>query len=173
MHRFNRFGPAALALAAALSTCPGGADAAMPSGQTVNGIRCDPAEQVAFHIHQHLAIWNRGKPVTVPPDVGRPLLANCFYWLHTHTPDGIIHVESPTFRSYTLGDFFSVWGQPLSRKEVASAKVTPGSAMRVWVNGRPYSGNPSAIELAQHTDITIEVGPPWKPVTRFTDWQGN
>ena len=173
MHRFNRFPHAALVLAAALCVSSGAAYGAMPSGQTVNGIRCDPGEQVAFHIHQHLAIWDRGRPVQIPPDVGRPIVANCFYWLHTHTPDGIIHVESPTFRSYTLGDFFAVWGEPLSRQQVATAKVTPGASMRVWVNGRGYSGDPEKIDLAQHTDITIEVGPPWKPVTPFTNWQGN
>jgi hypothetical protein len=169
MHRFTL----AALVAAALVIGAGPAPAAVPEGQTVNGIRCDPAEQVAFHIHQHLAIWDRGKPVGIPPDVGRPLLASCFYWLHTHTPDGIIHVESPTFRSYVLGDFFSVWGQPLSRAQAATARVGPGESMRIWVNGSPYSGDPRKIELAQHTDITIEVGPPWRPVTRFTDWQGN
>src|SRR5581483_12030445 len=30
--------------------------------------------------------------------------------LHTHEPDGIIHVESPVNRKFTLGEFFDVWG---------------------------------------------------------------
>jgi len=175
MHRLKVYGPAArtLVFAVALTLAGGLCAAAAPNGETVNAIRCDPAEQVAFHIHQHLAIWDRGKPVGIPPDVGRPVLANCIYWLHTHTPDGIIHVESPTFRNYTLGDFFSVWGQPLSRSRAATAIAGPGETMRIWVNGDPYSGDPRKIELAQHTDVTIEIGPPWKlPVTRFTGWQG-
>jgi len=164
---------AALALSAVILCGVGAARADVPNGETVRGIRCDPAEQVAFHIHQHLAIWDHGKPVQIPADVGRPLLANCFYWLHTHTPDGIIHVESPTVRTFTLGDFFAVWGQPLSRTQVATARVGPGSSLRVWVDGSRYTGDPAKIELLQHTDITIEIGPPWVSVKPFTDWQGN
>lgn len=147
--------------------------ASPPEGQPVGGIRCQATEQLAYHIHQHVAIFDRGKPVPIPADVGRPLFANCFYWLHTHTPDGIIHVESPTYRQFTLGDFFNVWGQPLSRTQVATARVGPNERMRVWVNGSGYSGDPRGIQLFQHTDITIEVGPPWRPVTKFTEWNGN
>lgn len=34
-----------------------------------------------------------------------PFIASgtCFYWLHTHAADGIIHVESPVHRVFTLG----------------------------------------------------------------------
>jgi hypothetical protein len=30
--------------------------------------------------------------------------------LHTHDTSGIIHVESPTVRSFTLGEFVDLWG---------------------------------------------------------------
>ena len=69
-----------------------------------------------MHIHQHVAILDHGRAVTIPEDVGRPLVSQCYYWIHTHTPDGIIHVESPNFRSFTLGNLFDIWGQPLSRR---------------------------------------------------------
>ena len=42
----------------------------------------------------------------------------CIYWLHTHAPDGVIHIESPTQRIYTLGNFFDEWRQPLSANQV-------------------------------------------------------
>ena len=29
-------------------------------------------------------------------------------WLHTHAADGIVHIESPVDRTYTLGNFFDV-----------------------------------------------------------------
>ena len=111
----------------------GAARAAVPNGRPVDGIRCDRMEGAVLHIHQHLAIFDHGKPVGVPDDVGRPFTAQCFYWLHTHTPDGIIHIESPTQRIYTLGNFFDVWHQPLSATQVAGAsgKVT------AIVNGKP------------------------------------
>lgn len=146
--------------------------AEVPTGQPVDGIRCDPMEGTVLHIHQHVAIFDHGKPVRIPEDVGRPLFANCFYWLHTHTPDGIIHVESPTLRTYTLGEFFAVWGEPLSRADVAGAKPRPGEHVTVWVNGKLYSGDPAGIELTPHADIAIDVGPPAKKPVPYTNWNG-
>jgi hypothetical protein len=148
------------------------ARAAVPDGQPVAGVHCDQMEGQVLHIHQHLAIFDHGKPVTVPEDVGRPIVGNCFYWLHTHTPDGIIHVESPTFHTYTLGQFFAVWGQPLSRTDVAGAKPRPGEHTTVWVDGNVYAGDPQKIELTQHLDVTIDVGPPAKKPAPFTAWNG-
>ncbi len=147
------------------------AAAAAPTGEPIDGIRCEQAEGAVFHIHQHLAIFDRGRAVAVPDDVGRPIVGACLYWLHTHTPNGIIHVESPTFRTYTLGQFFDIWGEPLSATLAASARTKPGG-MRVYVDGHPYGGDPRKIELAQHTDIAIEVGPPYRVPALFTDWQG-
>lgn len=143
----------------------------MPAGQAVDGIRCDTAEGAVFHIHQHVTIADHGKPIVVPSDVGRPLAASCLYWLHTHDSDGLIHVESPKFRSFTLGNFFDVWGQPLSRTVVSSARVKRG-AMRVYVDGARYTGDPRKIGLSQHTDIAIEAGPPYRKPEPFTDWKG-
>ncbi|MBV8643201.1 MAG: hypothetical protein JO225_04705 [Candidatus Eremiobacteraeota bacterium] len=161
-----------LAVAAALS-CAGAARAAVPAGQPVDGIRCDQMEGSVLHIHQHLAIYDHGKPVTVPDDVGRPLVAQCFYWLHTHTPDGIIHVESPNFKTFNLGNFFDVWGQPLTKTNVAGAQAKKNERIAVWVDGNRYAGNPRAIELTQHLDVTIEVGPPYAKPAPFTAWNGN
>jgi hypothetical protein len=140
-----------------------------PAGQPVDGIRCDQMEGAVFHIHQHLALYDRGKSVAVPSDVGRPLVGGCLYWLHTHSPDGIIHVESPVFRSFTLGQFFDIWGEPLTNS--VAGPVRAKGKLTVFVDGHRYDGNPRAIELAQHTEIVIENAPPLvtpPPV----DWQG-
>ena len=161
----------AAAAAAAVWLATLGAD--VPTGQPVAGIHCDQMEGNVLHIHQHLAIFDHGKPVGIPEDVGRPLFGNCFYWLHTHTPDGIIHVESPTLRTYTLGEFFAVWGEPpLTRANVAGAKPKPGEKTQVWVDGYAYTGDPAKIELTSHENITIEVGPPFKKPVLFTAWNG-
>jgi hypothetical protein len=150
---------------------PAAAD--IPTGQTVDGIRCDASEGVLLHIHPHLTILDHGKPVGIPEDVGRPIAGQCFYWLHTHTPDGIIHVESPSFRTFTLGEFFAIWGQPLTPHDVAGAKPRPGDKIVVFVDGDRYTGNPRTIEFAQHLDIDILVGPPYAKPPPFTDWHGN
>ncbi len=159
-------------LSALIAALPPVAERFIPTGQPVHGIRCERMEGTAMHIHQHLAIFDHGKPVPIPEDVGRPLFAGCFYWLHTHTPNGIIHVESPVVRSFSLADFFAIWGQPLSRTDVAGAKLRPGDKMTIWIDGRRYTGDPRSIPLTEHEDITIDVGPPAGKPAPFTAWNG-
>lgn len=169
--------PAGLSLFATLALTTLGsfarASAGVPIGAPIDGIRCDAVEGVAMHIHPHVTILDHGKAIAIPEDVGRPLGTPCLYWLHTHTTDGIVHVESPAVRSFTLGEFFDVWGQPLSKTAVAGAKPRKGEAVRVFVQGRPYAGDPRKIELTQHLDIAILVGPPYKVPAPFTAWNGN
>jgi hypothetical protein len=77
-------------------------------------------------------------------------------WLHTHSADGIIHTESPVRRTYTLGDFFDIWGQQLARNQVGPAHG-PVTAL---FNGRVFTGNPRQIPLLAHAQIQLEVGRP-------------
>jgi hypothetical protein len=165
----------ALALAAAAAAGVFGAAeparADVAAGAPVDGIPCQAMEGSIFHIHQHVAIFDRGKPVAIPDDVGRPVVGNCFYWIHTHTPDGVVHVEAPVFRTFLLGQFFDIWGQPLSATAVGPVRVAKGR-LRVYVDGSLYTGNPRKIELNQHSDITLEAGPPYAVPTPFTNWQG-
>ena len=98
-------------------------------------------------------------------------MGQCLYWLHTHTNDGIIHVESPVFKTFTLGQFFDIWGQPLTATNVAGVKVKKGD-VHAYVDGKPYTGDLRKIELTQHADIVLEAGPPYHTPEPFTDWQG-
>jgi hypothetical protein len=148
------------------------AQKAAANGQPVGGISCDAQEGQRIHIHQHLVIFDHGKQVAIPKNVGQPMLVRCIYWLHTHTPDGIIHIEAPQDRSFVLGDFFQIWGQPLSKTVAATAVSKGKDQMKVWVDGKPYTGDPAAIKLVAHTDIVIEVGPPFVKPPRFTNWNG-
>jgi hypothetical protein len=154
----------------ALSSGPGLASASSAaSGQTVDGISCEASEQVAYHIHSHLAVYVNGQQRTVPYGIGVvtpvPQAANggtfvsashCYYWLHTHAADGIIHVESPTQAHYTLGQFFDIWRQPLSTGQVGPAT----GPVTAYVNGKAFAGNPRDITLQPHEDIQLDVGTP-------------
>ncbi len=139
------------------------------AGQPVNGISCQTSEQTLFHIHAHLTIFVNGSPRQVPAGIGIPGAqaqdtadgpfvdtGTCFYWLHTHAADGIIHIESPVRRAYTLGDFFDEWGLPLGPDQVGSAR---GHVTALY-NGQVYLGNPRNIPLAAHAQIQLEVGTP-------------
>lgn len=142
------------------------------------GVRCAPVEQLAYHIHAHLAVYDGGTLYQLPAGIGIPDPqaqqtpngtvvggGKCFYWLHTHTGDGIIHIESPTKRIYTLGDFFDVWRQSLGPDQVARlhGRVT------AFVNGKPWTKNPRDIPLRAHEDVQLEIGQPAPPIMTV-DW---
>jgi hypothetical protein len=133
----------------------------------INGISCDMLEGTIVHIHAHLAIFVDGQEIQVPLGVGigqpwqvtssdeGPFVVDgsCFYWLHTHTEDGIIHVEAPVRRPFSLGDFFAIWGQPLSGNQVGPAQ----GQVIVYVNGQRDSTNPPDITLLPHERIQLDV----------------
>lgn len=133
----------------------------MFGGLNVDGIECQGMEGAVEHIHTHLQIFNRGRAVQIPAQVGIPQGGSCLYWVHTHTPDGIIHIESPVTRTFTLGQFFDIWGEPLSRTQAASARAAHGKTLRVTVNGKIWTGDPAKIPLRDREEIVIQSGPPW------------
>ena len=129
---------------------------ALNPGAKVDGLRCQSSEQLLFHIHAHLSIIVNGSPRQVAAGIGIPGSqtqqsaqgpvaqgGTCLYWLHTHAPDGIIHVESPVKRVFTLGDFFDEWGQPLGPSTLGPVS---GHVVAIY-NGKVYLGNPRAIPL--------------------------
>jgi len=139
------------------------------TGKTVDGISCDTTEQLVYHIHAHLTVFVNGAARQIPAAIGIPgaraentptgpfiATGSCFYWLHTHAADGIIHIESPVQRTYTLGDFFDIWGQPLGPDQVGPAH---GPVTAIY-NGQVYRGNPRNIPLEKHAQIQLEVGKP-------------
>jgi hypothetical protein len=140
------------------------------TGQTVDGIACNTSEQLLFHVHTHLTIFVDGAARQIPYGIGivpprtvqhtpeGPFVTSgtCFYWLHTHTEDGIIHIESPVQRSYTLGDFFAIWGQPLGLDQVGPAK----GKVTAFYDGKVYLGNPADIPIGDHVQVQLDVDRP-------------
>ena len=149
-------------------------------GTTVDGVKCAPVEQLAYHIHAHLQVYVDGSSRAIPGAIGLvgPVpqqtpagvfygAQGCYYWLHTHTSDGILHIESPTQRIYTLGDFFDEWHQPLSASQVAGAK----GAVVAYVNGKRWPADPRTIPLDPHAVIQLDVGSPAVKFQPFS-WSG-
>ena len=157
---------------AVLAPAPAGS-----TGPVVDGISCDPSEQAVYHVHTHLSVFVNGVLRPLPPGIGivQPVAAQsggvpfysasqCYYWLHVHAQDGIIHIESPTVQTYTLGQFFDLWGQPLGAGRVA----TEGGNITVYVDGTLYTGDPRGIRLGSREDIQIDVGTVVPPMR--VDW---
>jgi hypothetical protein len=97
-------------------------------------------EGTVLHIHQHLDVFYRGHRVTVPAGIG---IGSTFISpLHTHDTSGVVHVESPTIRPFTLAEFFGVWGVPLTRATV-------------YVDGRRST---AGVRLEPHEEIAVVFG---------------
>ena len=143
----------------------------------IAGVECAPLEQVAFHIHPILNLYKNGKPVTVPAGIGivdsdgdmltttvptsAGVSIKCLYWIHTHSIDNIIHIESPKQVDYTLGQFLAIWGKKTSATSVAGMSVGSNQGVRVTVDDKPYTGSVDDIVLKDGEKIVIQVGPPY------------
>ena len=59
-------------------------------------------------------------------------------------------------RTFTLGDFFDEWGQPLGPSRLGPVQ---GRVIAIC-NGKVYQGNPRDVPLNAHAQIQLEVGRP-------------
>jgi len=80
--------------------------------------------------------------------------------LHTHDASGIVHVESPDVRTYTLGQLFGVWGVRLTRRCLGGYCGNGAERVRVYADGRPFGGDPAVLPLAEHAEIVVAFGTP-------------
>jgi hypothetical protein len=124
---------------------------------TVDGVECQVGEQLRYHVHAELKIYIEGQPATVPKNTG--VRNDCIFWLHTHDDTGLLHIEAPEKRDFTLRQFFAVWGQPLSSTQLLSSTVDATHKITATVNGEPFTGDPASIPLAEGETIVLQYGP--------------
>jgi hypothetical protein len=145
-------------------TWPDGNAAAGGHGATVGGVNCLVTEE--YHIHAHLSILKDGQALAVPARIG---LDGCAYELHTHDASGVIHVETSAYRPFTLGQFFAVWGQPLTTSNVAGITGLP---VKVYTSDgssvSEYTGDPASLVMSNHQAITIVLGAVPKQLPTYT-----
>ncbi len=137
------------------------------TANSVDGIGCNNM-QPGYHVHPHLTVLIKGKPFQFSQDVGHYYDHDCLFWVHKHQDEnGLIHVESPGPVKPPLKAFFDIARLTVGAQGVPNLTPGPGEQRRVWVNMKPYTGDPLTIPLLQHTDITIEIGPPFSPPRKF------
>lgn len=117
-------------------------------------------EGEAVHIHQHLDINVNGVGEKVPQGIGIHQSPNFLSAIHTHTSDGVVHVESPTKRVFTLGQFFDVWGLRFDEKCLGAYCAQSNAFLEVYVNGKIVQGDPREVILAEHQEIFVFFGNP-------------
>ena len=78
------------------------------------------------HIHAHLDVVVDGHPVQLPAGIGIDPVHRAISPLHTHDTSGVIHIESPVQRQFSLGEFFSEWTVSLSADNIGSLHAADG-----------------------------------------------
>jgi hypothetical protein len=144
--------------------------AASRAGARVDGQRCSRAR--GPRVGAHLEIFARGHVVAIPAGVGiapplrrdvpegRVLGGRCYYPAITTDPTGLIELARDA--PHTLGQFFAIWGQPLTRARLAGFAIPARAPIVAYVGGvrtgvRRWRGDAAAIPLSRHTRIVLEL----------------
>lgn len=115
-------------------------------------------EGTRLHIHQHLDVFVNGDRVVVPAGIGIDAAGAFISPLHTHDATGVIQVESPTVRTFTLGQFIGVWGVRFTPRCLGGYCASGGDRLLVYVNGILVRGDPRRVPLEEHQEIVLAFG---------------
>jgi hypothetical protein len=129
------------------------------------GLDVGPMAGTVNHFHAHLDILVDGKPVDVPPNIGIDQMSGAMSELHTHDTSGVLHVEAPTANQrYTLGQLFGEWQVLLTATSMGGLLADGPNTLRVYVDGKRFTGDPADIELLPHEEIALVYGPADSPL---------
>jgi hypothetical protein len=149
---------AATAAAGRTTSAPWAVPTDVESAVKSAGLSMLTAEGTALHIHQHLSITVDGTAVPVPAYLGIDEQTEQLSALHTHDTSGILHVESPVQRTFHLDQAFAEWDVRLAKGAVGHYVAGQnGTRLTVFVDQKPYSGDPRNIVLTSHEDIDFVV----------------
>jgi hypothetical protein len=123
------------------------------------GLQMLGREMLQVHYHAHLDVIVRNNRITVPAYIGIDTQRQRITALHTHDTTGIVHIESEKDIPFTLGQFFTEWGQPLTTGEVGPVAATSDEQVRVYRNGKLVPGDPAAVKFNAHDELVIWLGP--------------
>jgi hypothetical protein len=124
---------------------------AAEAGKPVAGIPCEREEHFDLHIHAHVDVFVDGKPLPIPEGVGI-VGRSCLYWMHTHDRSGIVHIESPEVRSFTVGQFIELWRA--TAPGAPPAKQNP----KVLIDGKRAKAEWNRVEFVDLVEIAIVYG---------------
>ena len=123
-------------------------------------------EGSALHTHQHADIFIHGKQINLPKYIGVNDIDGFISPIHTHDDINIIHVESPTIQTFTLGQFFDIWGLFFNDKCIggyctdsnSNSNVNSDSKLQVFINGKEITSDLRNIKLTAYEEIVITYG---------------
>lgn len=116
-------------------------------------VLCTTDMATAFHIHPEIYIKINGEDMPLPENIG--IKPTCMNSIHTHDGGGIVHVEAPVQKDFTIGDFFAVWDKTFTKDQILDSRVDATHEIVVAVNGEPVDTFENTL-LADKDKIVIE-----------------
>lgn len=114
----------------------------------------------AEHYHPHLQVIIDGQQVVVPEGIGIDPRTGAMSAVHTHSSDGVIHVEAGTAgQAFTIGQLFTEWNVRLSGTQIGATKAGDGETLTAFVDGKRVAGDPALIRLSDKQQIALVLGP--------------
>ena len=107
------------------------------------------------HIHPKLTVRVRGTSVPVPANMG---LGAQHAPMHTHEPNGVMHVEGEP--DPTLAEFMAVWGVGLAPRQLGPYVANGRERVRMWVkapDGKSFEEVPVRPDLPLEDRMEIYV----------------
>lgn len=130
-----------------------------PTAMAISGIECNRSEQLNYHIHSGLDVFVNGVQQQVPSNIGILSSPSCLYWLHTHSANGIIHIEAPETREFMLGQFIDIWEQTLTNSTAFFDSVSD-MPVTAYVDGQRFEGDYRTIPLESLREIVLAYDTP-------------
>ena len=113
---------------------------------------------MAAHYHPHLQIIVNGSEVLVPANIGVDPATGAMSALHTHEPNGTIHIEADKAgEAFTLGQLFTQWGLRLTPTQIGGVQAKDGQKMTLTSNGAPITGDPAKLPLQPEQKIVLRL----------------
>lgn len=109
----------------------------------------------SYHAHTLLSVYRNGEQVTVPANIGFDTRGT-HSSLHTHTPDGVIHMEADDPYAYTLSEFFTVWGVAFDESRLGGDVTSGDQKVYVYVNGK--EAPPGLVRLEDGDNVVVAYG---------------
>ncbi|GAC1407374.1 MAG: hypothetical protein NVSMB64_14220 [Candidatus Velthaea sp.] len=175
---------------------PYGVETSAPGKLPIDGLPCTYGMAMAQHFHAHFSFYVNGRQYGVPGAVGiyhpkvvrtpyfydaNGATGGCNYDMHTHTPDGVIHIESGSSKlTFNLRQFLDIWHVTLTSNSfwhytgptrvflTDEATGGPGTHPVREITGQNFS----TILMKRHMEITVEVGPTYVNTPNYTFYGG-
>lgn len=113
--------------------------------ERVDGLGFPPPGDESYHAHVLLSVYRDGEQVPVPQDMGFGADGS-HSSLHTHTPDGVIHMEADDPYPYELSHVFQVWGVAFGPDRLGGDVPAGDKRIHVYVNGEPAAADEVILE---------------------------